>query len=52
MEKLKNMFKNDESSIINYLDSWIYYALIIRDIRRKNLNWSQRMNYLSDYLII
>ena len=52
IEKLKIMFNNDENMIINYLDGWICYSLFLRDINRKKLNWSGRINYLSNYLII
>ena len=52
IDKLKKTFDNDEASIINYLDTWICYALIIRDMRRKKLNKSGRINFISDYLIL
>ena len=52
IENLIKSFNSDENQITNYLDGWICYALLISEIRIKKLNWSGRIDLLSNYLII
>ena len=51
IELLKKIFNNNEQGIKNYLDSYLCFALFIREIRIKKLNRAGRINLLCDYLL-
>ena len=44
IENLKNSFNDNEIIINNYLECWISYALFIREINIKKLNWGGRID--------
>ena len=52
IDSIKKRFNNNEDLITGYLDGWLCYSLLIRDFKRKKLNWSSRRNELCKYLKI
>ena len=51
IEKLKDMFNNDEIPINNYLERWICYSLSLRTMKNKKFNWSDKINFINHNLI-
>ena len=49
---LNSKFGNNQTLLKNYLDGWICYSLFIREVKRRHLSWSDRINLLCNYLKI
>ena len=52
IENLIKSINDDNDKIINYLDCWFCYALLIREFNINKLTLGYRINLLSNYLII
>ena len=50
IESLKKKFNSNDNDITDYIDGWITFVLLIRDFKRLNLNWSEKIKYLNNYL--
>ena len=49
---LNSKFGNNQTLLKNYFDGWICYSLFIREVKRRLLSWSDRINLLCNYLKI